>query len=283
VAYNDITVKQPLTPNPDGEHMIYSTRKGGGGVCAGTVAIPMLDRMPASSVMSLVGTDWTWLKPEYYVKGPLIIHGSSVLTLARNEAVQRLEGDWICFIDDDMVWQPDAVGRLIATREEYDLDMLGALCFRRSEPFQPTMYMRESADAGLYNYVESWDADIAEVDATGLAFAVIHKRVFEKIAGNPIPSLEDRMRTGPPEFFKWQGLLGEDLRFCQDAKAAGCHIFVDTRIKIGHVAEREITERDFLVELALRDKAVVKERRKANNRMGLSTVTPLQAFHRLKQ
>ena len=58
---------------------------------------------------------------------------------------------------------------------------------------------------------------------------------------------------------------------------------MDTRIKIGHVAEREITERDFLIELALREREVVRERRKANRKMGLKTVTPLQAFHRLKQ
>ena len=143
--------------------------------------------------------------------------------------------------------------------------------------------MRERADGGMYNFLERWDSDIVEVDASGMAFMVIHKRVFEKIAGSKMPPYEERLKIGPPQFFKWVGVLGEDLRFCQDAKAAGCRIFVDTRIKIGHVAETVITERDFLMELALRDRTLVRERRKANKRMGLKTVSPVQALLKLRQ
>lgn len=267
-----------LTYNPGSEHTIYSTRKGHGAVCAGTLAIPMLDRMPAESVMSLVGTDWTWLPENQYIKGPMIIHGSSVLTSVRNEAVQRLEGDVLVFCDDDMVWKPDAIKRLVQTREEYDLDMLGALCFRRGEPFQPTLYMREQPDEGMYNFLERWDSDLVEVDATGMAFCVIHKRVFERIAGKPMPSLEERMNMGPPQFFRWVGTLGEDLRFCQDAKRAGCKIWVDTRIEIDHVGEHNINKRDFWLELATRPDEVMDERRRVNAEMGLQTVEKDEAM-----
>lgn len=269
-----------LTKSPGSEHEIFHWGRGGD-TCLGTLMIPVLNSMPAISVASLMGTDWTWLKPGEYVE-PNIIHGSSVLTLARNEAVQRMNGDWLMFIDDDMVWQPDAIKRLIQTREEFDLDILGGLCFRRSEPFQPTLYMREQADSGAYNFLERWDSDIVEVDATGCAFVVIHKRVFEKIIGSPMPPREERMKIGPPPIFRWEGTLGEDLRFCQDAKKAGCRIFVDTRIEVGHVAEQIITKRDFWMQLATRPDEVMDERRRINSDMGLPTVEKEEALESLR-
>lgn len=205
-----------------------------------------------------------------------IIQGG-ILTLQRNEAVQRMEGDWLLFIDDDMVWQPDAVRRLVEVRDELDLDMVGALCFRRSEPYQPTLYMREQPTSGAYNFLERWDDGVVEVDATGMAFVLIHKRVFEKIAGSKMPSAEVRKRLGPSQFFKWEGVLGEDLRFCQDAKAAGCRIYVDTRIQIGHMSEVEIGQRQFLMEMALRKPDLLAARQKANDAMQLPTLLPSES------
>lgn len=260
-----------LETAPGSEHTIFHTN--GPEDCLGSIAIPILDRMPAASVVSLLHTDYRWVPPGKRVEQN-VIHGSSVLTLARNEAVQRMKGDWLLFIDDDMVWDPSAVQRLIEARDENDLDMLGALCFRRSEPYQPTLYMREQATSGSYNYLEDWHDDLVEVDATGMAFIVIHKRVFERIAGSPMPPYEERLRIGPTNFFRWEGQLGEDLRFCQDAKATGSRIFVDTRVKVGHVADVVVDRRDFLKELAFRPADVVAIRQEVNDGMGLPTVTP---------
>ena len=243
----------------------------------GTVSIPVRDHISAATATSLMMTDLSheWIPDGMTVERHIIQGG--ILTLQRNEAVQRMEGDWIIFIDDDMVWQPDAVRRLVEVRDELDLDMVGALCFRRSEPFQPTLYMREGPTSGAYNFLEKWESDVIEVDATGMAFVLIHKRVFEKIARSPMPSVEARHQLGPPQFFQWQGVLGEDLRFCQDAKAAGCRIFVDTRIKIGHMAEVEIGERQFLTQMMMRSPELLAVRQKANDAMGFHTLTPDEA------
>jgi hypothetical protein len=178
-----------------------------------------------------------------------------------------------------MVWRPDAVKRLIEVREEHDLDIVGGLCFRRSDPYQPTLYMREHPTEGAYNYLEAWDQDVVEVDATGMAFCLIHRRVFERIAGEPMPPLAERTR--PAAFFQWNGQTGEDLMFCQMAKASGSRIWVDTRIKIGHVGETEFGEEHYLYALARREPEVVEERRRINDQMGLPTVTPAEAKERL--
>ena len=193
-----------------------------------------------------------------------------------------MRGDWVMFIDDDMVWQPDQIGRLITVRAEEDLDVLGGLCFHRAPPHGPTMFMREEADRGAYNFLEKWGTDLVEVDATGMAFVVIHKRVFEMMAGHPMPPYEERRKYPPMPFFRWEGLLGEDLRFCQDAKKAGARVFVDTRNEIGHVAEIEIRHKHFLLEAINRPTETLAARTALNTRMGLPTLTRAEAEEMLK-
>lgn len=262
-----------LEKNPAPSMDVFAVQRPGEPI--GSVAIPVRDHLNAATVTALVGTNFTWVP-----KGETVDHNivqGSILTSQRNECVQRMRGDWLLFIDDDMVWDADAVGRLVARRAEHDLDIVGGLCFRRAHPYQPTLYMRERPDDGAYNFLETWAEDeIVEVDATGMAFVLIHKRVFEMIAGGPMPPYEHRVREGgpPPNFFRWEGTLGEDLRFCQDAKAAGARIWVDTSIRIRHVSEVQIGHADFLAALAQRDEATYHARIELNDKMGLPTVSP---------
>jgi hypothetical protein len=246
----------------------------------GTIAICTRDKISAQTAMSWMLTDLSFLAPGEYVSRQIV--QGHVLTLQRNECVQRMEGDWILFVDDDMVWQPGDVKTLVETQRKYDLDMVGGLCFQRGAPHQPTLYHRDP-DTGGYHFREDWPLDVAlEVDATGMAFMLIHRRVFERILGEPMPTLAERQRMPPPPFFKWTGEYGEDFLFCQEAKEAGCRIFVDTEVRIGHIAEVTVTEETFLQQLAMRPAQVTELRRLANNRMGLPTVTAEQAIERLR-
>jgi hypothetical protein len=255
----------------------------------GSISIPVRDHLNAATVTSLVtsASGGGWLGPGEHVDFNIV--QGSIVTLQRNELVQRMRGGWLLFIDDDMVWQPGQIKTLIEDFEEHDLDMLGALCFRRSPPFQPTMYMRESPTGGAYNFLEDWEpGEIKEVDATGMAFIVIRKRVFERMValyedreGWVMPPYDVRIQQPPPNFFRWEGQLGEDLRFCQEAKAAGCRVFVHTGVEVGHVAEVQIGHRDFLRELAGRDPGLVEERRQVNTAMGLPTMETAEARSRL--
>jgi hypothetical protein len=250
----------------------------------GTIAMPVRDHVNAATMMSMLHSDWSFLGGGTMDRA--ILQGS-ILTMQRNEAVQRMRGKYLLFIDDDMVWKPDAIGRLVATYEELLTQwatpfMVGGLCFRRTPPFQPTLYMRESPTAGQYNFLEEWPDDIVEVDATGCAFLLIPVNVFEAIADSPMPPYEVRERmTGLPSFFRWDKHYGEDLQFCQDAKTAGVRIFVDTRIEVGHIAEIEIRSEHFLRELATRSPVLYAQRLVVNKKMGLPTVSQEKARARL--
>lgn len=216
----------------------------------------------------------------------LAVLKGSVLTLQRNELLKRMRGDWILFIDDDMQWAPDAVARLVQTLEDLrdqgiEPDVLGALCFRRVSPYQPTLYVR--AKGGGYNFLEEWDTDIVDIDATGMAFALITKACLERLVGGPIPPFEERIEVrAAPDFFKWYGSLGEDLRFCEEVKAAGGRVMVDTRVHIGHIGERVIGYQDFLRELAERPDEDYEARKQVNDTMGMPTVTRQAAIAKLE-
>lgn len=245
----------------------------------GTIAIPVRDTLAAPMVISLLHSDLSDLPLDRS-----IIQGG-LLSLQRNTAVHRMRGDWLLFIDDDMTWEAADIKRLIATRDEHDLDIVGGLCFRRAAPHQPTLYMRERPTEGAYNFLEDWDQDIVEVDATGMAFCIIHRRVFEGIAANNgevFGTYEERIAyDAPPSFFRLDGIMGEDLRFCQDAKASGFRVWVDTRIEIGHVSEVVVGYRQFLMELSMRPQPVVDIRKDINDKMGFPTLSREAAREKL--
>lgn len=256
---------------------------------AGTIGIPVRDHLNASTVTALITTALTPGSLQGDRSVDVNIVQGSILTAQRNLLVQRMRGDWLLFIDDDMVWQPQDLVRIIELRAQFDLDVLGGLCFQRSAPYQPTMYMRERKDGGAYNFLERWEpGSIVEVDATGLAFLVVHRRVFERIVRHVedrpdwvMPPFEERIHQAPPNFFRWHGRYGEDLQFCQDARASGSSIYVATDLEIGHIAEVTITKRHFLMELAVREPAVLAQRRLVNDQLGLPTVEVADARREL--
>lgn len=248
------------------------------GRCRGTIAMCVRDKVSAQTAMSMMITEYPWLGPGEYV-ARYIIQGT-VLVMQRNECVRMMDGDWLLFIDADMVWQSSDVATIIETQAKFDLDIVGGLCFQRGDPYQPTLY-KEAPDGSGYTFMERWPEDAAvEVDATGMAFCLIHRRVFDRImrhnTGDPFLSFEERQRHAPSRFFDW-GRMGEDFQFCKDAKEAGCRVFVDTAVKIGHIGEHVITERTFLQEVALRPPEADEARASQLRALGLEALTRQEA------
>jgi hypothetical protein len=258
--------------------------------CVGTIAMVTRDNIAAQTAISWLMTDYSFLAPGEYVK-KYIVQGN-VLVFQRNETIGRMEGDWILLIDSDMTWQPGDIKTLVETREKFDLDIVSGLCFQRGDPHQPTMYMsnKRAPDPDPswsgYTFLEEWDDDSAvEVDATGMAFSLIHKRVFDRIlmkkTGEGFPELEVRNAMPPPPFFRWDGEFGEDFLFCRDAQEAGCRIFVDTSVKIGHVGQQIITEETFLREIVFRGDPEQEFREKQLEHLGFKALKREKAREKL--
>lgn len=259
--------------------------------CVGTIAMVTRDHVAAPAAISWMMTDLSFLEPGEYVQR-FIIQGN-VLVFQRNECIHKMDGDWILFVDSDMTWQPDAIKTLVETQRKFDLDIVSGLCFQRAAPYQPTMYI-EASKAMLaegytwsgYTFLEQWDEDAAvEVDATGMAFCLVHRRVFDRILlkniGEGFLDLEARRDMQPQAFFKWTGKFGEDFQFCREAKESGSRIFVDTSVKVGHIGEHTITEETFLQEIAFRNPEQQAFREAQLEGVGHEAITQQQAREKL--
>lgn len=250
----------------------------------GTIGMCVRDHVAAQTFMSALTNDWRFLAGDSCKW--LTVQGS-MLVLQRNECLKQMEGEWILFIDDDMVWNPQAIGQLVKSWEEVQEQfdepvIMGGLCHRREAPYDATMYMRDDAKTGKYRFMETWDSDIVEVDATGLAFVLIPVKALEAIMDTPWPNFETRQLYQSPPIFQWTQHLGEDLRFMQDAKAAGCRIFVDTRVRIGHVTEVVVDRSSFLQHIKERSQDDEDMVREINEKHGLPTLSSEDAEHELK-
>ena len=149
----------------------------------------------------------------------------------RNDIVEKalkLEATKLIMMDADMVYHPRTIPALLNHR----LPVVGALCFRRYPPFDSIML--RIVDKNRYEPVLEWeDGALVEVDATGAGCIMYDMEVFKRL---PYPwfRFQKQADTG--------ATIGEDIGFCQDLKAAGYRIFVDTSIPSGHLTTMIVNE-----------------------------------------
>ena len=149
----------------------------------------------------------------------------------RNDIVQSslsLGATKLIMLDVDMIYHPKTITILLGRK----LPIVGALCFRRYPPFDSIMLR---GDVKGYIPVDEWEPDeLVEVDATGAGCIMYDVDVFRKM---PFPWFKFRHdpETGAG--------IGEDIGFCQDLRAAGYRIFVDTSVPADHLATIAINEK----------------------------------------
>lgn len=158
----------------------------------------------------------------------------SVIHQARNSAVQaalQKECTHLMFIDDDMVFERDAILRLIMQ----DKDIIGGLCFGRTDEMIKPIVKRFENGA-LYDYtweeVKEWKTT-TEVGSTGTGFLLIKTEVL-KAMDPPFFYFANPKEFGlkpmePPNYD-----LSEDTTFMLKAREKGYQIWVDPTILIGH-------------------------------------------------
>ena len=206
-----------------------------------------------------------------------------LVDMARNQAVAKLlslpaGAQWLCFVDGDCVFAPDALLRLLlfAYRDMPSADLVGAYNPLRSEPHLPTI----DTGSGM------WESHLPhsgpmQVMRTGSAFVLIKRHVFERLPG-PWYGVRNLMRpidafaeldtfanikfdgTNPlAKYPEWQTLLqcakeegstfkprdpvaftGEDSGLGDRMRLSGMTLWVLTDVECGHVADRVITAKD---------------------------------------
>ena len=142
------------------------------------------------------------------------------------EGAIRDKWDYVFMFDSDMTMPSDTLERLYA----HNVDIVAPLAFMRRPPHFPVIFcQRKMVENGKPYYSNSTVKNypknrLFECDATGFGAVLIKTEVIK--------------RMSPPYFMSTCG-SGEDVLFCINAKnQAGAHVFVDTSIKLGHLASR---------------------------------------------
>ena len=130
---------------------------------------------------------------------------------SRNRCAAAFEGDWLWFIDDDHLFNPDLLGRLLA----HDVDIVAPLVLRRVKPFATVATLNDE----IMSLEGMPQAGLVEVEATGSAGMLIRRRVFEQV--------ED-------PWFELGNGVSEDVMFCRKARDAGFKVHLDLGATMGH-------------------------------------------------
>lgn len=134
--------------------------------------------------------------------------------------------DYVFMFDDDMTIPVDCLERLLA----HDVDVVAPLAFMKRPPHAPVIFSQRSGFEGGKPWfstttVKNYPKDtLYECDAVGFGGVLIKTEVIKKMT--------------KPYFMSTCG-TGEDILFCFNAKnQTGAKIFVDTSVKLGHLAAR---------------------------------------------
>jgi GT2 family glycosyltransferase len=189
---------------------------------------------------------------------PIRVSSSHGLPRARNRVVEAFlasDMEWLWWSDTDMGFEPSALDSLLAVADPEARPIMGALCFinREIEPdgrggyvtvAEPALFrwvVRPDNAQGFGKVYDYTPDAINEVAATGSAFVVIHRSVFEKVAAEHGPHWYDLLPDPGTE----GGLLGEDLSFCVRAQMVGCPVHVHAGVKITHQKTIWLDERHY--------------------------------------
>lgn len=169
--------------------------------------------------------------------------GRLLTAMAREKLVlEALKGgmDYIFMVDDDMVCPIDMLDHLLMDIENKpEIDVVAPLAFMRNPPHYAVIYTTtEGYDQENHqpyfvnNFVKNYPKDtLVECDAVGFGAVLIKMDIVRKMK--------------PPYFFSTTG-SGEDIYFCMKSRQeAGARIFMDTRVKLGHLSKPPIIDEQY--------------------------------------
>lgn len=182
----------------------------------------------------------SWFQTPWPVPIPVMSVAGRSPARGRNLIVQQTldqfpEIEALLFIDNDQAWDKDVPSRLIQS----DKDIVAAWAHMRysmngNRP--PCVFTGRNPENGLYRINQPCDAGLERVDVVGFGMVLVKTAVFRKV---PKPWFSTPVEG--------EDLIGEDVAFCQKAKAAGFEIWVDWSLALKHQVGGLMTERGKLV------------------------------------
>ena len=163
--------------------------------------------------------------PKEFKKYEVLYISGADVAIARNNLAEAARGEYIFWVDDDVLPPPDTIKKLYA----HDKDIVSGLYFSRQPPHYPQIHMFDDKDCRFASSVVDYERNaLIEIDACGAGCMLIKRKVFDKIKKpyfNYVPATE----TEPK--------MGEDYYFCKKVKEAGMKVYCDTSVICKHIGE----------------------------------------------
>lgn len=153
-----------------------------------------------------------------------IVIATEGYTIAENRSylVAQAKGyDYLLFIDDDMIFPPDTLEKLLAHKKE----IVGVLSFSRMNPPVCTVEF-------LDNNLQPSEKELFEVKTVGAGVLLIDMMIFNSPV-NPM----DKPYFSFEIYDFGMTKMGEDAWFCRQAKNKGRQIWCDPTIKVKHIGD----------------------------------------------
>lgn len=175
---------------------------------------------------------------------------SSDLPANRTELLKRAiqwQARWLLWLDDDHVFPPDALLRLLARKRQ----IVGCNYPRRTDPAGPVAAKR--GEDGAWQHVWTTAAlakadSVEEVAHVGLGLCLMDMNLLHQVKAQ-VEKGVGWAHWAPFDRKLIEGTtarMGEDASFFQELREAGVPIHVDHALswEVGHIAERVITNAD---------------------------------------
>ena len=136
------------------------------------------------------------------------------------EQALTVGAEWIWYVDDDHIFPPDTLLRLLA----HNVSVVSGLYLNRAAPYIPHMYNREEENGAVYPHcLTTDDVGLRPVLSTGAGCLLVRTEVLKQLE--------------PPYWRIGQirsDVAGDDIDFCRRVRAKGFSIWCDTDVRVGH-------------------------------------------------
>ena len=233
-------------------------------VMIGFLSAGMVHHKFMNSVLDCIGHSVDTVRDGHLFTGNnwyISLISSPRIASSRTEIVKAFlrdsDAEWLWMIDTDMVFEGDALSRLMAVADKDERPIVGGLCFT-GHPGQTklghTLYVMENDEDGRPMFSKAdlpldaiKEGGLVQVDATGAAFLLVHRSVFVRMAADH-PHGFGTQKNGDLNPFPWfyEGYVagghqyGEDIAFCMRARHLGYPIYIHTGIRVGHIKPCEV-------------------------------------------
>ena len=160
------------------------------------------------------------------------------IDVARNEVVREFldksEAEYLFFMDADMTFPPDVVGRLLA----HDKPVISARYHMRRAPYHAVAYVKHRTLDGPLRYAPvHFGQGVFEIERGGAGALLIRRAVVERIRAR-IGDNWFRYQRGPEA--PHDMTVSEDFWFFQQAREAGFPCWLDWDCECEHLQEMGI-------------------------------------------